>query len=139
MGDDKIADFTVGNQAALMPKHPQRDICTVPETTDVECFSTSEFHVHKAPMSFVIGFSESLDGISQQCFKEWTAKSKEQTGLNYLQALTSLGNLILQKKVLDDLRLYFGAESIVQEVPDMGLRTVAIENTLRWLSAKCAL
>ena len=26
LGDDKIADFTVGNHTALMLKHPQRDI-----------------------------------------------------------------------------------------------------------------
>ena len=89
-------------------------------------------------MSFVNVFSASLDGNWQHFFKEWTAKSKEQTGLIFLLALTNLGKMILEKKVPDDLRLYFGAESIAQDVPDRGLRTIAIKNTLRRLSEKCA-
>ena len=42
VGDDKIADFTVDNYATLMLKHPQRELCSVPDPTDVDCFSTSE-------------------------------------------------------------------------------------------------
>ena len=43
VGDDKIADFTVDNYAALKLKHPQRETCSVPDPTDLDCFSTSEF------------------------------------------------------------------------------------------------
>ena len=31
VGDDKIADFTVDNYAALKLKHPQRETCSVPD------------------------------------------------------------------------------------------------------------
>ena len=41
VGDDKVADFTVDNYAALKLKHPQREICSVPNPTDIDCFSIS--------------------------------------------------------------------------------------------------
>ena len=40
-GDDKIADFTVDNYAALELKHPQRETCCVPDLTDIDYFSNS--------------------------------------------------------------------------------------------------
>ena len=43
VGDDKIANFTVDNYAALKLKHPQRETCSVPDPTDIDCFSTSEY------------------------------------------------------------------------------------------------
>ena len=36
IGDDKNADFTVDNYAALKLKHPQRETCSVPDPTDIE-------------------------------------------------------------------------------------------------------
>ena len=36
VGDDKIADFTVNNYAALKLKHPQRETCSVPDPTDID-------------------------------------------------------------------------------------------------------
>ena len=57
VGDDKIADFMVDNYAALKLKHPQRETWSVPDPTDIDCFSTSEFFVHKALMSFHNGSS----------------------------------------------------------------------------------
>ena len=48
VGEDKIADFTVDNYAALKLKRPQRGTCSVPDPTDIDCFSTSAFFVHKA-------------------------------------------------------------------------------------------
>ena len=41
VGDDKIEGFTVDNYAALKMKHPQRETCSVPDPTDIDCFSTS--------------------------------------------------------------------------------------------------
>ena len=81
--DDKIADFTVDNYAALKLKHPQRETCSVPDPTDIDCFSTSEFFVHKALMSFPNGSSAGLDGILPQILKDLTATSNGQTGLNF--------------------------------------------------------
>ena len=86
LGDDKIADITVDNYAALKLKHSQRETCSVPDHTDTDCFSTSEFFVHKALMSFPNGSSAGLDGISPQILKDLTAKSNGQTGLNFLRA-----------------------------------------------------
>ena len=68
VGDDKIADFTVDNYAALKLQHPQRETCSVPEITDIDCFSTSEFLVHKALMSFPNGSSAvSGDSVIKSC------------------------------------------------------------------------
>ena len=134
VGDDNIADFTVDNYADLKKKHPQRETCSVPDPTDIDCFLTSEFFVHKALMSFPSGSSaEWLDGISPQILKNLTAKSNGQTGLMFLRVSTNLVNVILEGKVPFELRPYFfGAKLIALKKPDGGLRT------FRRLSAKCA-
>ena len=77
IGNDKIADFTVDNYASLKLKHLQRETCSVPEPTDFDCFSTSEFFVHKALMSFPDGSSAGLDGILPQMLKDLIANSIE--------------------------------------------------------------
>ena len=139
VGDNKIADFTADNYAALKLKHPQRKTCSVPDPTDIDCFSTSEFFVHNALMSFPNGFSAGLDGISPKILKDLTAKSNGQTGLNFLRALTSLVNVIIEGKVPFELRPYFFvAKLIALKKHDGGLRPIAVGNTFRRLSAKCA-
>ena len=75
VGDDKIADFTVDNYAALKLKHLQWETCSVPDPTDINGFSTSKFFVHKALMSFPNGFSAVFDGILPEVLKNLTAKS----------------------------------------------------------------
>ena len=136
VGDDKIADFTVDNYAALKLKHPQRETCSVPDPTDIDCFSTSEFSVHKALISFPNGSSARLDGISPQIL---TAKSNGQTGLSFLRDLTNLVNVILEGKVPFELRpSFFGAKLIALKKPVGGLRPIAVGNTFRRLSATCA-
>ena len=139
VGDDKIADFTVDNYAALKLKHPQRETCSVPDPTDIDCFSNSEFFVHEALISFPNGSSSGVDGISPQILKDLTAKSNRQTGLNFLKALTNHVNVILQGKVPFTLQQYFfGAKLTAVKKPDGGLRLIAVGKTFRWLSAKCA-
>ena len=107
VGDDKIADFTVDNYAAFKLKHRQRGTCSVPDPTDTDGFSTSEFFVHKVFMSFPNGSSAGLDDISPQVLKDLTAMSNGQSGLNFLRALTNLVNVILEGKVPFELRPYF--------------------------------
>ena len=139
VGDDKIADFTVDNYAALKLKHPQRETCSVPDPTDIDGSPTSKFFVHKALMSFPNGSSAGFDGISPHVLKDLTAKSNGQTGLNFLRALTNLVNVILERKVPFGLRPYFfGAKLIALKKPDGGFRPIAVGNTFRRLSAKCA-
>ena len=130
MAVDRIANFTVDNYVALKLKHPQRKSCSDPDPTDIDCFSTSEFFVHKALLSFPSGSSARLDGISPQILKDLTAKSNGQTGLNFLRALTNLKNAILEEKVPSELRPYlYGAKLIALKKPDGGLRPIAIDNT----------
>ena len=118
VGDDKFADFTVDNYAALKLEHPQRETCSVPDPTYIDCFSTSEFFVHKALMSFPNGSSAGLDGISPQILKDLTAKSNSQTGLNFHRASTNLVNVILEEKVPFELPPYFfGAKLIALKSP----------------------
>ena len=90
-------------------------------------------------MSFPNGPSAWLDSISPQILKDLTAMSNGQTGLNFLRALTILVNVILEGKVPFELRPYFlGAKLIALKKHDEGLCPIAIGNTFRRLSAKCA-
>ena len=85
------------------------------------------------------GSRAELDGISPQILKDLTAKSNGQTGLNFLRALTNLVNVILEGKVPFELRPYFfGAKLIALKKPDGRPRLIAVGNTFRRLSAKCA-
>ena len=139
VGDDKIADFTIDNYGALKLKHTQRETCCVPDPTDIDGFSTSEFIVHKAFMSFPNGSSAGLNDISPHVLKNLTSKSNGQTGTNFLRALTIFVNVILERKVPFELRPYFfGAKLIALKKPDGGLRPIAVGNTFRRLSAKGA-
>ena len=70
VGDDRIADFTVDKYAALKLKHPQRETCSVPDPTDIDCFSSSELFVYKALVSFPNGSSAGLKGIPVQILKQ---------------------------------------------------------------------
>ena len=91
-------------------------------------------------MSFPNGSSAGLDGISLQILKTLIAKSNRQTGLNFLRALTNLVNVILDGRVPLELRSYFfGAKLIAVKKHDEGLRPIAVGNTIRQLSAKCAI
>ena len=74
-GDEKIQNFTIPNYAALMQKHAQREICLVPDTSDIDLFSTSDLFLHKALISFPEDSSAGLDAISPQMLKDLTANS----------------------------------------------------------------
>ena len=58
-------------------------------------------------MSFPNGSSAGFDCMSPQIWKDLTAKSNKQTGLNFLRAFTNLLNKILQGKVPFELRPNF--------------------------------
>ena len=93
VGDDKIAEFTVDDYAALL-------LCSGPHRYRL-------FFVHQALMSFPNGSSAGLDVMSPHVFKILTVKSNGQTGLNFLRGLTNLEKVILEQKVPFKLRLYF--------------------------------
>ena len=97
--DDKIADFTVDNYAAVKLKHSQRATCSVPDPTDINCFSTSRLSCH-SPTALV----QCWMAFRLQNLKDLTAMSNGQTGLNFLRVLTNLVNVILNGKVLLELR-----------------------------------
>ena len=113
VGNDKIADFTVDNYAALKLKHPQRETCSVTDPTYIDGFSTSKSFVHKALMSFPNGSNAGLDGITPPVSKDSTAMSNRQTRLNFLRALTNLVNVILERKVPFELRPYFFGAKLI--------------------------
>ena len=139
VGDDEVADFTVDKYAASKLKLPQRETCSFPDPIDIDSFSTSEFFVHKALMSFPNGSNAGLEGFSPQILKDLTAKSNGQTGLNFLKALKNLVNVILEGKIPSELQPYFfGAKLIALKKSDGGHRPIAVGNTFRRLSAKFA-
>ena len=117
-GDDKVADFTVYNYATLKMKHPQRETCSVPDPTDIDCFATSKYFVHRAVTFFPIGSTAGFGFILPQIFEKLTAKANGQTGLFFLRALTNLVNVILEGKVPFELRPhFFGAKLFALKKP----------------------
>ena len=109
VGNDKIADLTVNNYAALKLKHPQRETGSVPDPTDLDYFSTSEFFVHKTSMSSLNGSSACLDGFLPQVLKKVTVESNGQTGRNSVSALT----IFVKGEVPFEMRPFlFGAQLI---------------------------
>ena len=111
--DEKIADFTVDNYAAVKLEHPQRETCSVPDPTDIDYFSTSKFFVHKDLMSFPKCSSTGLDGILPPISKDLAAKSNGRTRLIFLRTLTTLLNVILEGKVPFELRWYFFGAKLI--------------------------
>ena len=137
--DDKIADFTVYNYAALKLKDLQRVVCSVSDPTEIDCFSTSVLFVHMALMSFPNGSSAGLDGILPQIVKVLTAKSNRPDGLSFFGALKKTCEYDFRRKVRFELRPYFfGAKLIALKKPDGGLRPITVGNFFHRLSAKCA-
>ena len=107
--------------------------------TDIGCFSTFEFCVHKALMPFLNGSSGALDGISPQVLEDLTVKSNGQTGLLFGKALTNFVNVILKGKMSFEFRPYFfGAKLMALKNPDGGLRPIVVGNIFRLMIAKCA-
>ena len=140
-GDDKIADFTVDNwptsDVALKVKHPQRDACSVPDPTDIDCFSTSGCFVHKALMSFPNGSSAGLDGISPQLLKKLTAKLNGQT--DFSQSLNKSCECDSRwKSNFGTSAVLIWCEINCAKKPDGGLLSIVVGNTFRQLSAKWA-
>ena len=84
IGENNSAHFMVDKYAALKLKHLQREICSVPGPTVIDCLQTSEFIVKKTLMFFPNNSSAGLNG----CLNDLTAKSVGQTGLNCFRALT---------------------------------------------------
>ena len=98
VGNDKIENFTVDNYAALKLKYPQRETCSVPDPTDIDCFSNSAFFVHKALMTFPNGSSAALDGFWPNILKNLTAKSKGANWTDFSQSLNKSCECDSQRK-----------------------------------------
>ena len=101
VGDDKNAGFRVGICATFKLKHLHRDICSVLDLTDIDCYQTSEIFVHKAlirPNSSGAG----LYGISPQVLKDLTINSNGQSGLTFLRASTNDVNMIIAGKYVSN-------------------------------------
>ena len=74
-----------------------------------------------------------------QNFKDLVSKSNGSAGLSFLKSLTKLINLIGDGKITEPLRpFFFGAKLIALIKIDLGLRPIAISNTLRRIASKCA-
>ena len=118
VGDDKVADFTVDYYAAFKLKHPQRETSSVPDFTDIDCFSTSEFFVQKALISLSTGSSAGLDVFLPKILNDLTAKSNGQIGPEFSQSLNNLVKVILEGKVpFEHGPYFFGAKVIALKGP----------------------
>ena len=88
-------------------------ICSVPDRTDINCFSVLDFFVHTALMFLHNSSSAVLDGISPHILKDMIAISNRQAGLSFPRSLTNLVKVIFVGNVSYELRLYFFGAKLI--------------------------
>ena len=90
-------------------------------------------------MSFPNASPAGPDKTIPQFFIDLVSMSNGSAGLNFLKSLTKLINLIGDGKIPEPLKtFFFGTKLIALLKIDVGLRPIAIGNTLRRNASKCA-
>ena len=137
---DTIAPFDKATLLKLQQKHPPRpdDRMTFPQS-DVPPLQVEAQVVRTAVESFNAGSSGGLSGLRPQHLKDaLLARSCDANGL-FVVALTSLVNLILAGNVPSSIQpILFGAAVTAFNKKEGGVRPIAVGETVRRLSAKCA-
>ena len=94
--------------------------------------------VAAAIRSFPNGSSGGMDGLRPQHLKDMTGPGTGGAGSALLDVLCSLGNLMLDGRVPDEVTpLLYGASLCALSKKDGGARPIAVGNTIRRVVAKC--
>ena len=139
--EDAIADFNEETLAALQAKHPPPHPNTriPPLPKELATISVSEEDVVHAIRSFPNGSAGGPDGLRPQHLKDLIGASAERDGKQFLRALTSFINLILEGRTPLSVRpTFFGASLIALNKKGGGIRPIAVGLSLRRLAAKCS-
>ena len=121
---------------ALQSKHPgpAADLRTSVDPNNNFRFEPLQIcsgDVFEALYSFSLGSSGVSDGLTPQHITDLL------TGLtdkNLLQALTDLVNLLLARSINNEVTIIYGGRLIALSRKDGGVRLIAIDYTLRWLT-----
>ena len=137
--DEKIADFSPENLAALRSKHPSAAPIgdQLPDPSNFSACQISTEAVRKAIGSFPAGSSGGPDGLRPAHLSELT-RCKE-TGIRLLESVVNLVNTLLLGNCPTSIReILFGGKLLALNKPGGGLRPIAIGYYWRRLTAKCA-
>ena len=110
--DDKIAPFSTDKYKKLLSKHPQRANFAALNPENVDSFFVTERDLYKAILSFPNRSAAGPDKTVPQIFKYLGSKSNGSAGLNFLNSLTKLINLIGDGKIPEPVRPFFLAQNL---------------------------
>jgi hypothetical protein len=136
---DGLAPFNEETYQRLLKKHPSGPTPTPSQEPTPGPGQVTPQIVKKAIDSFPPGSAGGPDGLKPQILKDILHKSNGEAANNLLEELTRLVNKVLAGEVPAPLRrFFFGANLTALNKKDGGVRPIAVGNTFRRLTAKCA-
>ena len=138
--DDSIAPDIAETLQQLAEKHPRRTTPLTPRSPISTSSRTVIANVVKtAILSFPAGSAGGPTVMCPQILKDLISPSNGHAGTRLLEKLTEFVNLVLSGNLPPRIRpIFFGANLIALGKKGGGIRRIAVGNTLRRLSAKCA-
>jgi len=139
--DDTIAPFDATTHSQLLLKHPPRppDRRDFPQCGQTASALVSEEEVAVHLGKFPKGSAPGISGLRPQHLKDLTGAALGVDAKNLLVGLTKLVNHIINKDIPGAQRaLLFSANLLAFKKKTGGLRPIAVGETLRRLTAKCA-
>ena len=137
--DDSIAPDTAETLQQLAEKHPRRTTPLTPRSRISTSGTVTANVVKTAILSFPAGSAGGPTGMCPQIMKDLISPSNGDAGTRLLEKLTEFVNLVLSGNLPPRIRpIFFGANLIALGKKGGGIRPIAVGNTLRRLSAKCA-
>ena len=136
--NDSIAPDTAETLQQLAEKHPRRTTPLTPRSPMSTSGTVTAKVVKTAILSFPAG-SAGPTGMCPQVLKDLISPSNGYAGTRLLEKLTQFVNLVLSGNLPPRIRpIFFGANLIALEKKGGSIGPIAVGNTLRRLSAKCA-
>lgn len=137
--DDAPTAFNQETFQLLKEKHPSAPTyrASLPDSAGLSALTVEESHVKRAIQTFPPGSSGGLDGLRPQHLKDLI--NCVASGAQLLSALTEFVNLLLSGVCHPQVvPILFGGRLIALNKKSGGIRPIAVGNTLRRLTAKCA-
>ena len=142
--DDVLSVHSESVVESLRSKHPpaheESNISSSPSPADLsKALKVGDHQVLKAIHSFPSGSGGGPDLLKPQHLKDLMLKSVGESSRHLLVSLTSLCNLLLSGKVLQEVTPFlYGASLLALSKPDGGIRPIAIGCVYRRLTCKIA-
>jgi hypothetical protein len=139
--NDVIAPFNAATFEKLKAKHPPQpsDRRPFPSAAEFAPFHVLPQDVSAAVNSFNPGAAGGVSGLRPQHLKDALSRRTGDAGSRLLGSLTNIINIILAGSVPASIAPVFAGASLTAFYKsDGGIRPIAVGDTLRRLSAKCA-